>query len=641
MIELITARGNTSLESAVTLTKDLRWDIQALGVRLSQAAADEETSRNGSSKAKTRAHIDLELKNVIADMKSLLERIEDAVPLINLAITTSGVSLSTNLPVSVSPSRLLQASTFLSAGDAHYASKSAATTQIGPAFTLSMYMLFAGHSSRVHDEEELRNTTWQEVIHKVRVKLLRTTLDQVGKIPFCEHSGDYGSETAGSMGDEVPRSIPAAAHIDEFAYELLLVEDLDDDRVHTVEDGQPEPGRFDDVTTAGIREVVPIHQISKIFYADTGKILNIGSDGETNNPVLLLKRDMNAAPPRRMMPEEERQQEWDPVHEEDDNDLVSELDAQFARESTEPADTQPIDATHEKVWRLPTSLDPEWIALEVYIEEPESDSDPDMTVDEDDITPPKGSRFSRQSSLEPGLTSALSNLRLSPASTNSTLPHGDNKQVIHLPNGSPMHLSKATIMSFASGGPIRTSLSLLEMLIRLTSLQQFQQASHLTITDELLNFFLEESSTTGAAPGDVEARKRIRVAARQRVGFDPYDESPIKRRGEEYQYHHDDAYANGYATPPPAQSGRSETPERSQQNRTPTKGSDSRSFTPGTDSPNKPVGRRNRTSLATPPGATKSRQAFLRHEGSQSARGSPLAKSSSRLSDDGQSEDGM
>jgi hypothetical protein len=74
------------------------------------------------------------------------------------------------------------------------------------------------------------------------------------------------------------------------------------------------------------------------------------------------------------------------------------------------------------------------------------------------------------------------------------------------------------------------------MLIRLTALQQFQQSSHLAIPDELLTFFLSESSTVGAG-GDAELRRRVRREARQRVGFDPYDESPIKRRGEEYLEH--------------------------------------------------------------------------------------------------------
>ena len=57
----------------------------------------------------------------------------------------------------------------------------------------------------------------------------------------------------------------------------------------------------------------------------------------------------------------------------------------------------------------------------------------------------------------------------------------------------------------------------------------------MAISDELLNFFLEESSTTGAG-GDEQHRQRLRSDARRRVGWDPYDESPVKRRGEDYQY---------------------------------------------------------------------------------------------------------
>jgi hypothetical protein len=72
------------------------------------------------------------------------------------------------------------------------------------------------------------------------------------------------------------------------------------------------------------------------------------------------------------------------------------------------------------------------------------------------------------------------------------------------------------------------------MLIRLTALQQFQQSSHLAIPDEFLTFFLSESSTVGSG-GDSELRRRARREARARVGFDPYDESPIKQRGEAYQ----------------------------------------------------------------------------------------------------------
>jgi hypothetical protein len=81
------------------------------------------------------------------------------------------------------------------------------------------------------------------------------------------------------------------------------------------------------------------------------------------------------------------------------------------------------------------------------------------------------------------------------------------------------------------------------MLIRLTALQQFQQSSHLAIPDEFLNFFLSDSSTVGAG-SDGELRRRVRREARARVGFDPYDESPIKRRTEEYLENH--AYQDTY-----------------------------------------------------------------------------------------------
>src|SRR5271156_3008724 len=122
MIELIAARGNTSLQSAVTLTKELRWEIQSLAQRLARAAAvSEESAEKGWLSVQSSARTEMEMKLIVEDIRKLLERLEDAVPLINLAITTSGASLSSTLPSTVSPSRLLQASTFLTAGDTEYA----------------------------------------------------------------------------------------------------------------------------------------------------------------------------------------------------------------------------------------------------------------------------------------------------------------------------------------------------------------------------------------------------------------------------------------------------------------------------------------------------------------------------------------
>ncbi|KAL9002339.1 MAG: hypothetical protein Q9188_004727 [Gyalolechia gomerana] len=514
----------------------IRWEIQALGQRLAAAATTDERARNGKLKAQEKAQHDLELKRVIQAIKKLLNKIEDAVPLINLAITASGTSLSSNLPSTVSPSRLLQASTFLTAGDTQYSINSSQPVQIGPTFTLSMYMLFAGHI-RPQYEEDIRESTWKEVIHKANVKLMRVSLDVLYDLPgetsrrALSNGSVRGSSTSPSPklhGDGHPSEGDEQARADEYAYQLLIVEDLEDDRVHTFEDDEPQPGPFGDVNLAGIREALPVHEVSKIFYADTGKILNIGTDGEVNSPILLLKRDPNAVPPRRMM---ERgghegiqgygsESPYSPMNAAQANghgnnqSQLARLERASAPASAVSTPRKGTDITPApNLWRIPQDLDPEWLAFEVYTETPDSDleSEPDA---------PPTKQNSRTPSLEPNLATSMSRLQVnspSPSPNPSTAKSQPTKPSSPLP-------------------PIRTSLSLLETLLRLLSLQQFQQTTHLSIPDELLTFFLSESASTGAANGDVEERKRRREDARRRVGFDPYDESPIKRRGEEYQY---------------------------------------------------------------------------------------------------------
>jgi hypothetical protein len=540
------------------LTKALRWEIQSLGTRLAKAATAEESSRRKSNRANPRAGHEKEIREIAQDIRSLLNRLEDAVPLINLAITTSGASLSTTLPTSVSPSRMLQASAFLNAGDIQYSMNPRTSIQVGPAFTLSLYMLFAGHSSRTHDDEDTaRDMTWKEVIHKARVNLMRIPLqtayyrdpkssihqgvEHKALFPPVLESVETGQEEAHMMTGERKQQ--------EYSYRLEIIEDLEDDRVHTFEDGEPQPCAYGDIRLAGIREFLPIHQISKIFYADTGKILNIGSQGELNNPVLLLKRDINALPPRRMMQENEKNSDLYGGSEEGITPEVvdhsqDDIDQQIRRESSAAVskelvlDAQSLD---EKAWRLPADLDPEWLALEVYTETEDSTSE-----DEPDTNDNSAYISHRQSSYpeaqnDDTLIDGLANIRINQKSSQSPAPSRQE--------ASPAPCSSFSFPKFSPFGPVRSSLSLLEMLIRLTALQQFQQASHLTIPDELLTFFLDESSTTGAG-GDGEQRQRTRWEARRKVGFDPYDESPIKRRGEDYQYQNQDqdgyeAYSRG------------------------------------------------------------------------------------------------
>jgi hypothetical protein len=61
------ARGNTSLESALCLTKEIRRGIEKLGKRM-EALSDDTRKRKTSPE---------EVKTVVEDIKTLLRKIED------------------------------------------------------------------------------------------------------------------------------------------------------------------------------------------------------------------------------------------------------------------------------------------------------------------------------------------------------------------------------------------------------------------------------------------------------------------------------------------------------------------------------------------------------------------------------------
>ena len=573
--------------------------------------------------------------------------------------------------------------------------KPSGAVQIGPAFTLSMYMLFLGHL-RPQNEEDVRESTWKEVIHKARVKLVRVPLDTLylERRTHTQPTKEYGLDgncssppLHHSVEDYFPPEVKGDAKADEYAYQLVVIEDLDDDRMHTFDDTEAQPGPCDDVEMAGIREILPIHEISKIFYADTGKILNIGSEGEANSPVLLLKRDINAIPPRRMMERsgEDRPEDYaDDSFAHDDHhsgmngkdryqhqaDIAAQLDREHRSSSLVPLPSPPPHpAEQPDPWRIPADLDPEWIAFEVYTEAEDSDTE---SISDSDISLSHPSRPSREPSLDPKITTTLSQLNLNEASSPPT-------QLNHASQLTMPQSTRPTTTPTPSLPPIRTSLSLLETLLRLSSLQQFQQQSHLTITDELLNFFLSDSnaSTTGAG-ADSQERKRMRGEARRRVGFDPYDESPVKRRGEEYQYQYqhngegsegeqyaqdyerygNPRYGEGYEGPwtttplPPSSHPISRHQSRLSQSHPPSSPSpplllknathsSSRGPTPDRSTPPVPssasyIDNRPFRSPSTPSGMSRARPGVLKKSTREAEKkGSPLARPGTGLTDEG------
>lgn len=498
------SRGSPSLVSALPIASALRHDIANLVERLRQAAADLE-SAHLSSKSQTELPMRARLREISADIRSLVSRIDCDIPLLHLAISASGESLSSTLSSGTSPSRFLQASAFLNFGDTQFASDPTRAVQIGPAFSLSLYMLFVGHAdpldsrrgtfepSRAEQygiEENARKPLWQEVFHKARVRLCRTPVGW----DFCPLLGYKPATTQDS----------AQSTFKEYSYHIEMVEDLDDGRMHA--DEEATQGPYDKIRQAGIRESLPIPNIAKIFYADTGRLLNIGADtAGSHSPVLLLKRDMTvdegAAPDTALENEQD------------------EIDRQLCEEMLSHKE---LSYEVSKRLRFPSHLDPEWMAFEIW---------EDDTSDIEDGEGPEcvegGQGHTRRPRLGP---SQLENQTVLDDAVmdqmrSICLDDTEASEATGSTSTPPTEQSTVSSRSFVARSPfagVTTSLSLLEMLIRLTSLQQSQQAHHLTTSDAVLTFFLEEASTTGLSG---EERWRARNAAKQRVGFDPYMDS--------------------------------------------------------------------------------------------------------------------
>uniref|UniRef100_A0A8H7NF85 Uncharacterized protein n=1 Tax=Bionectria ochroleuca TaxID=29856 RepID=A0A8H7NF85_BIOOC len=291
-----------------------------------------------------------------------------------------------------------------------------------------------------------------------------------------------------------------------------------------------------------------LYQLSKIFYTDSGKILNIGSNSESGRkPILLLKRDVSANHPRS---KEEMVRSHLPTGaghgpiETSEIDLDEEqaaLDQQLLSEEALGQEPRPVTKSYSfqhRRWGFPDYLDPAWIAMEMF-EEP-CESDDDEPEDEEDIEEvkqlpsngflnrPCNQNHHTRDGSDASIVSANSELetQIHNLALRSPLPSdqyiGEKQtsmgQILPAATG-----SSGSFMSRSPFGAIITSLSLIEMLIRLASLQEFQQASHLSIPDHVMSFFLEETSSTGLSG---EAGWKMRKEARERVGFDPYSDIP-------------------------------------------------------------------------------------------------------------------
>ncbi|KAK6455406.1 Ran-specific GTPase-activating protein 30 [Scheffersomyces xylosifermentans] len=226
LIKLAAARGNSALESTLDLINDLQDELDAFD---STVAKISQQLTSGNEKESVRRVEDY--------MKGLLNHINEAVPILNLSLITSGVNMNGSLTAkSISPGRLLQAANYV-----NKATEDSKADQIGPTFDMVMYSIFynPSRSKYITEKEsidELSQISWKETFARCSVKIAK------GSKPF--------------------------------SYYLEISEDFNDGRYHDEEESKPEVKSYD------------MTEISRMFFSASGKLLRLES---RNSPVLIVK----------------------------------------------------------------------------------------------------------------------------------------------------------------------------------------------------------------------------------------------------------------------------------------------------------------------------------------------------------------
>ncbi|KAM9908595.1 hypothetical protein OXX69_005978 [Metschnikowia pulcherrima] len=235
LIKLSAARGNSALEATVDMVSDLKDEIDRFDAEIAEILQRLNSSNEKDS-----------VKAAERKITGLLDSINDAIPLINLALITSGVNLSNAMDPRISPSRLLQASSHITESNTKFAEGK--NQQVGPLFDLKLYSVFynpsrlkyvdeqrPSSSDSTQQEPSVSAVTWKEEYARASCKLERVT----GKL---------------------------------YEYDLVITEDFNDGRYH--EDEVPKVRRY------------KVHNILKQFFSASGKLLRLEG---SNSPVLTLK----------------------------------------------------------------------------------------------------------------------------------------------------------------------------------------------------------------------------------------------------------------------------------------------------------------------------------------------------------------
>lgn len=232
LIRLAAVRGNTSLEPALELIDAVTNEIEKFETKMNSITDSLSTINEKES-----------VLAVNKCMDNLLHRLNEAIPLLQLSLLTSGASMKTSISPSVSPGRLLQASELVCK-----ANESGKPGNVGPVFDLVFYLVFYNPSRLkyikesdnknvdVGKDDDLLAITWKEEYSRALVQIK-------------------------SLASE-PKP---------FQYQLEILEDHNDGRYHDLEP---------------LKKTYDVKSIVRMFFSASGKLLRLDA---RSAPVLMFK----------------------------------------------------------------------------------------------------------------------------------------------------------------------------------------------------------------------------------------------------------------------------------------------------------------------------------------------------------------
>jgi len=231
LIRLIAARGNTQMEGTISLADELKSEIDDFHDYI------EDLSGSRSLDKET-------IVSIEQSMKTLLSKINQTIPIINLALTTSGARLNGDMNSLVSPGQLLISAAIIHDSNEIYFETTKSNNnkdvyiQVGPSFDMTTYDIFYSASGSGPGKSK-GNIIWKEHYARSTARIMR-----------------YVNKNF------------------EYSYVLLIDENFDDDRYHDEEVDK----------RGNIR--VDLRAICKIFFSASGRLLKLE---DRSSPVLVLK----------------------------------------------------------------------------------------------------------------------------------------------------------------------------------------------------------------------------------------------------------------------------------------------------------------------------------------------------------------